>query len=78
VGPSGKYLAALLHPPAQSIGGTLAGHGLFPSLFSLHPLSSQHQFTKLKMTHDHINIVKQRLEKNQFLILIKNTKKYIV
>jgi hypothetical protein len=30
-GPSGKCLAALLHPPAQSTGGTLAGHGLLPS-----------------------------------------------
>jgi hypothetical protein len=41
-GPSGKHLAAFLCSPAQSIGGTLVGHGLsslppsFPSPFIFH------------------------------------------
>ena len=53
-GPSGKHLAALSRSPTQSIGGTLAGHGLFslpiPSLTP--PLSSQHRHIHAH-THRH-------------------------
>ena len=54
--PNGKHLAALPRPPAQSIGGTLAGRGLssLPPI-PLHPISSHRGWSVGMYTNARIN-----------------------